>query len=67
MPISFKPMIMKAIKKPLLVLLLPVLFSAYSNPKSNFQTDDLIGVSSGFLFQTESEYDSINVEPIRSP
>ncbi|WP_445456537.1 serine hydrolase domain-containing protein [Flavobacterium sp. HNIBRBA15423] len=58
---------MKSFIKQLFVLLFLVLFSACSNQKSNFQTDELIGVWSGLLFQTESEYDSLMISPANSP
>jgi len=43
-----------------------LLFSC-NNKKANFDEAELIGVWSGLLFQTESEYDSIGLVPIHKP
>ncbi len=51
------------IKKLFIVPLLAILFSFCSPKKSTFETDKLIGVWSGLLFQTESKYDSLVLSP----
>ena len=55
------------IKNLFLVLILVMILFSCSPKKSNFQTDELIGVWSGILFQTESKYDSIIITPIDQP
>ncbi|MGS2762051.1 serine hydrolase domain-containing protein [Sinomicrobium sp. M5D2P9] len=53
--------------KPFLALLLAVVLSCCSAEKSNFQTDELIGVWSGLLFQTEAKFDSLIILPANNP
>lgn len=53
--------------KPFLALLLPVVLSCCSAEKSNFQIDELIGVWSGLLFQTEAKFDSLIILPANNP
>lgn len=43
------------------------MLSCCSTKKSNLRTDELIGVWSGVLFQTESEYDSLMILPANNP
>lgn len=50
-----------------LVLIFQIALFSCSTEKSNFQTDELIGVWSGLLFQTESKYDSIIITPTNNP
>ncbi|UBZ15170.1 hypothetical protein LDL77_05495 [Flagellimonas marinaquae] len=54
----------KLITIPFLALLL-----IYCSPKgaAEFETDELIGVWSGLLFQTESKYDSLVLSPAIAP
>ncbi len=54
-------------KKLFIVPLLAILFSFCSPKKSKFETDELIGVWSGLLFQTESKYDSLILSPANDP
>lgn len=54
-------------KNLLLLLIFHILFFSCSEKKSNFQKDELIGVWSGLLFQTESKYDSIIIKPTNQP
>ncbi|AEM70748.1 beta-lactamase [Allomuricauda ruestringensis DSM 13258] len=54
-------------KKLFIVPLLAILFSFCSPKKSKFETDELIGVWSGLLFQTESKYDSLVLSPANDP
>lgn len=51
----------------LIVLIFHVLFLSCSEKKLNFQKDELLGVWSGLLFQTESKYDSILIKPANQP
>ncbi len=53
--------------KNILLLTLIILSISCSTDKPNFQTDELIGVWSGLLFQTESKYDSIILSPVDLP
>ena len=55
------------IKKLFIVPLLAILFSFCSPKKSTSETDELIGVWSGLLFQTESKYDSLVLSPAIVP
>lgn len=55
------------IKKLFIVPLLAILFSFCSPKKATFETDELIGVWSGLLFQTESKYDSLILSPANDP
>lgn len=50
-----------------LILIIQITLFSCSTKKSNFQTDELIGVWSGLLFQTESKYDSIIIAPTKNP
>lgn len=54
-------------KKLFTITLLALLFSFCSPKKSTFETDELIGVWSGLLFQTESKYDSLILSPANEP
>ena len=54
-------------KKLYIVPLLAILFSFCSPKKATFETDELIGVWSGLLFQTESPYDSLVLSPAIAP
>ena len=55
------------IKKCYIIPLLAVLFSFCSPKKAQFETNELIGVWSGILFQTESTYDSLILLPANAP
>ncbi len=50
-----------------LVLIFQISLFSCSTKKPNFQTDELIGVWSGLLFQTESKYDSIIITSTNNP
>lgn len=50
-----------------IIPLLAVLFSFCSPKKAQFETNELIGVWSGLLFQTESKYDSLILSPASDP
>ncbi|MGL1886006.1 MAG: beta-lactamase family protein [Reichenbachiella sp.] len=49
------------------VIIVLVFFSSCTKKPANFDTDELNGVWSGLLFQTETKYDSIVVIPAKSP
>ena len=50
-----------------LISLMMVFLLSCDKKKANFDKAELIGVWSGLLFQTESEYDSIALVPIQNP
>lgn len=50
----------------LILLIIPLLFSC-NNRKADFNSNELTGVWSGLLFQTETKYDSIVVQPVTNP
>lgn len=54
-------------KNVILLLIVQIIFFSCSEKESNFQKEELIGVWSGLLFQTESKYDSIIIKPASQP
>ena len=53
--------------KSYLVIIVTLIFFSCIDKSSNLDTDKLVGVWSGLLFQTETPYDSIIVKPVKSP
>jgi len=51
----------------ILFLISQLLLTACAENKANFQTDELIGVWSGVLFQTETVFDQIKLAPLNHP
>lgn len=49
------------------IIIVLLFFSSCKNKPASFDTEELIGVWSGFLFQTETKYDSIVLKPAKSP
>lgn len=50
-----------------LLFISQVFLTSCAEKKTDFQTNELIGVWSGLLFQTESEFDQIKLEPFNQP
>jgi CubicO group peptidase (beta-lactamase class C family) len=49
------------------IIIVLLFFTSCKNKPASFDTEELIGVWSGFLFQTETKYDSIVLRPTKSP
>ena len=60
-------MLIIMVKMIILVFISQVLLSSCSANKPNLQTDELMGVWSGLLFQTETAFDRIKLRPLNQP
>ncbi len=49
------------------IIIVLIFFTSCKNKPATFDTEELIGVWSGLLFQTKTKYDSIVLKPIKSP
>ena len=49
------------------IIIVLMFFTSCANKPASFDTEELIGVWSGILFQTETKYDSIILKPTISP
>ncbi len=49
------------------IIIVVIFFSSCKNKTKSFDTEELIGVWSGLLFQTETKHDSIVLKPVKSP
>ncbi|MBL4642104.1 MAG: serine hydrolase [Flavobacteriaceae bacterium] len=49
------------------IIVVLIFFTSCKNKPASFDTEELIGVWSGLLFQTETKHDSIVLKPVKSP
>lgn len=49
------------------IIIVLIFFTSCKNKPASFDTEELIGVWSGLLFQTETKYDSIVLKPLKTP
>lgn len=50
-----------------IIIIVLIFLPSCKNKPASFDTEELIGVWSGLLFQTESKHDSIVLKPVKSP